>query len=167
MSIISQATKEEQLSTAVGELLSTGRLTLSVAESCTGGLLGHLLTNVPGSSDYFMGGVISYSNAAKERLLNVRHATLERHGAVSEQAAREMALGVRRLLGTDVSLAVTGIAGPGGGSKDKPVGLVYIALDADNGQECQRFTWGGDRAENKLHSARAALELLLAYLSRP
>lgn len=148
----------------VGELLRSRGLTLSVAESCTGGLLGHRLTNVPGSSDYFVGGVTAYSYEAKERILNVRHDTLYDCGAVSEHTALEMARGVRRLFGTDLALSVTGIAGPGGGMPDKPVGLVYIALSARDQDICQRFVWEGDREENKAYSVQAALEMLLAYL---
>ncbi len=156
-----------QLSAAIGDLLRTRRWTLALAESCTGGLLGHLITDVPGSSDYFLGGVIAYSNEAKEQLLGVRNATLLEHGAVSEATAREMAAGARRLLGAHVALAVTGIAGPGGGTPDKPVGLVYIALDAPDQQWCRRYVWRGDRAANKSSSARAALLLLYDYLFHP
>ena len=156
---------DEQLSAAVGEQLRARRWRLAVAESCTGGLLGHLITEVAGSSDYFVGGVIVYSNEAKEKLLAVPPETLEHHGAVSEPAARQMALGVRRLLRADVGLSVTGIAGPGGGSADKPVGLVYVALDADDGQECRRIVLDGDRHENKARSARAALGMLWEYLA--
>jgi PncC family amidohydrolase len=148
----------------VGEFLRSRGLTLSVAESCTGGLLGHQLTNIPGSSDYFVGGVVAYSYEAKERILDVRHDTLFDYGAVSEHTAREMARGVRRLFGTDLALSVTGIAGPGGGMPDKPVGLVYIALSARDRDICHRFLWEGDREENKAYSAQAALEMLLAYL---
>jgi len=139
-------------------------LTLSLAESCTGGLLGHLLTNVPGSSDYFIGGVVAYSYDAKERVLGVRHDTIYDHGAVSEQTALEMAQGARWLLGTDLALSVTGIAGPGGGMPDKPVGLVYIALSARDEEVCHRFVWEDDREGNKVRSAQAALEMLVAYL---
>jgi nicotinamide-nucleotide amidase len=155
---------EERLESVVGELLRSRGLTLSLAESCTGGLLGHRLTNVPGSSDYFVGGVVAYSYSAKERVVNVHHGTLYDHGAVSEQTALEMARGARRLFGTDVALSVTGIAGPGGGMPDKPVGLVYIALSTRDQEACHRFVWGGDREANKAHSAQAALELLVAYL---
>jgi PncC family amidohydrolase len=155
---------EEQLENTVGELLQLQGLTLSLAESCTGGLLGHRLTNVPGSSDYFVGGVVAYSYSAKERVLDVHHDTLYDHGAVSEQTALEMARGARRLFGSDVALSVTGIAGPGGGMPGKPVGLVYIALSARDQEACHRFVWEGDREANKAHSAQAALELLVAYL---
>ncbi len=155
---------EERLESVVGRLLRTQGLTLSVAESCTGGLLGHRLTNVPGSSDYFVGGVVAYSYDAKERVLNVRHGTLYDYGAVSEQTALEMARGVRRLFLTDLGLSVTGIAGPGGGMPDKPVGLVYVALSARDREVCHRFVWDSDREGNKAHSAREALEMLVTYL---
>ena len=153
-----------QLEKLVGDLLRSHGLTLSVAESCSGGLLGHRLTNVPGSSDYFIGGVVAYSYDAKERVLAVRHDTLYDHGAVSEQTALEMARGARRLFHTDVALSITGIAGPGGGLPDKPVGLTYIALSARDREGCQRFVWDSDREANKAQSAHAALEMLAGYL---
>ena len=155
---------EERLESIVGELMRSQELTLSVAESCTGGLLGHRLTNAPGSSDYFIGGVVAYSYEAKERVLGVRHNTLYDHGAVSEQTALEMARGARRLFGTDLALSVTGIAGPGGGMPDKPVGLAYIAISTWDQEVCHRFLWEGDREENKADSAQAALGLLVDCL---
>ena len=155
-----------RLEAVVGDWLRAQGLTLSVAESCTGGLLGHRLTNVAGSSDYFAGGVMAYSYEAKERLLGVPHQMLETYGAVSEKTAAEMARGMRRVLQTGVSLAITGIAGPGGGMPDKPVGLVYIALSAEDHDECRRFVWDGDREQNKALSAQAALEMLAEYLRR-
>lgn len=148
----------------VGQLLVEQGLTLALAESCTGGLIGHRITNVPGSSEYFMGGVVAYAYDAKERVLGVRHDTLYDHGAVSRETALEMARGVRRVLLTDVALAVTGIAGPGGGLPEKPVGLVYIALSARDFERCERRVWPYDRAGNKAASAEAALTLLLEYL---
>lgn len=148
----------------VGKLLMQRGLTLALAESCTGGLIAHDLTDVPGSSDYFLGGVVAYSNRAKEELLGVRHETLLTHGAVSEQTAREMARGARRIFGADVALSVTGIAGPGGGSPEKPVGLTYIALSAADAEICERYVWQGDRWANKAQSARATLRLLERYL---
>ncbi len=149
----------------IGELLSQRGWTLAVAESCTGGLLSHRITNVPGSSSYFQGGVVSYSNEAKERILGVPHETLVEHGAVSEETALAMAQGVRQLLGTEIALSVTGIAGPTGGTPEKPVGLVYIGLAADGVELCEKHIWKGDRTENKERSAEAALELLLKHLT--
>lgn len=148
----------------VGALLMGQGLTLASAESCTGGLIGHRITNVPGSSAYFVGGVVSYSNELKEQLLGVSHETLLAHGAVSEETARAMARGARERLGASVGLAATGIAGPGGGSADKPVGLVYVALAAPDAELCQRRLLQGSRVENKEQSAEAALRLLLHYL---
>jgi PncC family amidohydrolase len=144
----------------VGELLVARGLTLAVAESCTGGLLGHRITSVSGSSAYFLGGVIAYAYEAKERLLEVRHATLYEHGAVSEQTAIEMARGARRALRADIGLSVTGIAGPGGGMPGKPVGLTWVAVSLREGERAEKHIWDGDREGNKADSARAALELL-------
>lgn len=157
---------EAELARRAGELLRQQQLTLAVAESCTGGGLGDAITDVPGSSDYFLGGIVAYANAAKESLLAVPGELLATHGAVSPQAAVAMAEGARRLLGADVALAATGIAGPGGGAPAKPVGLVYVALATQKGSEWQRHIWQGSRRENKLASVRAALELLIAHLSR-
>ena len=149
----------------IGELLSERGWTLAVAESCTGGLLGHCITNVSGSSSYFQGGVISYSNEVKESILGVPEETLIEHGAVSKETAQAMAQGARRLLGTDVALSVTGVAGPTGGTREKPVGLVYIGLAAEGADLWEKYIWHGDRTENKEQSAQAALELLLKYLT--
>lgn len=148
----------------VGALLSQHGLTLSTAESCTGGLLAHRLTNISGSSGYFLGGVVAYAYEAKEVLLGVQHETLTHHGAVSEQVALEMARGVRQRLRTDFGLSVTGVAGPTGGTPEKPVGLTYIALAGPEGERCQCHIWQGDRLQNKAQSAEAALWLLLTYL---
>ena len=150
---------EEEL----GNLLRKLEMSLTVAESCTGGLLAHRITNVPGSSTYFAGGVVVYSDKAKEELLGVRHETLMEHGAVSEETAREMARGARERLDTDLAVSITGIAGPTGGTAEKPVGLVFIALAAADGERCQRRVWQGDRLENKNQSVEAALGMLLSY----
>jgi PncC family amidohydrolase len=155
---------DERLEERIGELLTRRGLTLAVAESCTGGLLGHRVTNVSGSSAYFQGGVISYSNEIKERILGIPHQTLVQHGAVSGETALAMAREARRLLRTDIAVSVTGIAGPTGGTPEKPVGLVYIGLAAEGTELCERHIWEGDRSENKELSAQAALELLLKYL---
>jgi PncC family amidohydrolase len=154
-----------ELENQIGELLSQRGWALAVAESCTGGLIAHRITNVSGSSAYFQGGVVSYSNEAKERILRVPHDTLVEHGAVSEQTALAMAQGARRLFGTDIAVSVTGIAGPTGGAPEKPVGLVYIALAAEGVDLCEKHLWKGDRTENKAQSAEAALKLLLKHLT--
>lgn len=149
----------------VGDLLSQRGWTLAVAESCTGGLLGHRITNVSGSSAYFEGGVLSYSNESKELILGVPRETLVQHGAVSGETALAMARGARRLLGTDIAVSITGIAGPTGGTPDKPVGLVYIALAAEDAELLEEHVWSGDRTANKEQSAEAALELILKHLT--
>ena len=154
----------QSLEVAIGQALTARRLTLVVAESCTGGLISHRLTNVPGSSTYFLGGVIAYAYDAKEHVLGVHHLTLYEHGAVSEPTAREMALGVRRELAADVGLAVTGIAGPGGGLPGKPVGLTWVALSARDFERAEHYVWQGDRIANKEQSAEAALKLVQEYL---
>lgn len=138
--------------------------TLATAESCTGGLISDELTNCAGSSHYFMGGIVSYDNRIKRAVLGVREETLVNHGAVSEQCALEMARGARRALGVDVGVSATGIAGPDGGSADKPVGLVYIGVSTPLGDAAQRHVWTHDRIGNKRASADAALKMLLEQL---
>ncbi|MER2600416.1 MAG: CinA family protein [Caldilineales bacterium] len=152
------------LAARAGELLRSRGQTLAVAESCTGGLLGDLLTDIAGSSDYFLGGVLAYNNTVKAALLGVSTATLAQAGAVSPQCAAEMAQGARRLLHSHIALSVTGIAGPGGGSEAKPVGLTYLHLSAPDQEVGSRHCWNGDRRTNKQCSAAAALRLLLTYL---
>jgi PncC family amidohydrolase len=145
--------------------LSQRGLTLAAAESCTGGLVGHRLTNVPGSSACFLGGVIAYDNGVKAHVLGVDEGLLEREGAVSEPVAVAMALGVRRLLNADLGVSVTGIAGPSGGTPEKPVGTVFIALADRTGHTVVRsFRWEGDRQANKERSAQAALDLLCDHV---
>lgn len=148
----------------VGRLLAEQGLTIAVAESCTGGLIAHRLTNVPGSSAYFIGGVVAYANEVKEQVLGVSGETLSACGAISEETVREMARGARRLFDTDVAISATGIAGPTGGTPDKPVGLVYVALAAQDFERCEQHLWQGDRLENKRRTAEAALEMLRQYL---
>ncbi len=152
------------LEVQVGKLLTARSLTLALAESCTGGLVGHRITEVPGSSAYFLGGIVAYAYDIKERLLGVKHNTLYDHGAVSAETATELARGARRALRADIGLSVTGIAGPTGGTADKPVGLVYIALSARDAERCERHVWESDRSGNKALSAEAALDLLRRYL---
>lgn len=149
-------------SVELGARLRSRGLTLAVAESCTGGALADAITDVAGSSDYFLGGIVSYSNSAKERLLGVASGTLEKHGAVSPQVARQMAIGVRRAFGADLGAGITGIVGPGGGTAEKPVGLVYISIATPEGVEIQRHRWAEDRRGDKLLSVEAALGALLA-----
>jgi PncC family amidohydrolase len=158
------APDENALEVIVGRLLKQRGLTLAVAESCTGGLIGHRITNVPGSSAYYEGSITAYSYDVKELILRVRHDVLYYYGAVSEQTAREMARGARHAFQADIGLAVTGIAGPGGGMPEKPVGLVYIALSAPDGEWVERHVWNGNRWENKERSADATLDLLRRYL---
>lgn len=152
------------LAEQVGSLLRARKLSLCLAESCTGGLVGDLITDTPGSSDYFLGGVTAYSNSAKQDLLGVQAETLARFGAVSAQCAAEMAQGVRRLFKADLAVSVTGIAGPGGGSEEKPVGLTYLHLSAPDAEIGLREMWSGDRRANKESAALAALRLLARYL---
>lgn len=149
-----------------GSLLRDRQLTLATAESCTGGLIGHLLTEIPGSSDYYRGGLISYSDDLKRTDLGVDAATLQKHGAVSAQTCIAMAEGARKRYGASIAVAVTGIAGPTGGSPAKPLGLTYIAVADAAGHEVQRHQWLGDRHRNKVASAAAALTLLVGRLER-
>jgi PncC family amidohydrolase len=152
----------DRLATRLQERCLELGVTVAAGESCTGGLIAKTITDVPGSSGYFSGGVVSYSNEAKRRLLGVPYAILEAHGAVSAQVARAMALGARERFGADLGVSVTGVAGPDGGTAAKPVGLTYVAVADSEGVEVRRFTWSGDRASNREESVRAALEMLLA-----
>lgn len=153
-----------ELAKRVGGRLRSGGLTCATAESCTGGLIGHMLTEIAGSSDYFAGGAVVYSYAAKERVLGVEHETLMALGAVSAEVAEQMARGALALYEVDVAVSVTGIAGPGGGTPDKPSGTTYIHLSARDGtQRGERFVWEGNRHDNKLLSAQAALLMIEAF----
>jgi PncC family amidohydrolase len=147
-----------------GELLLQQGLKLAVAESCTGGLISHLITNVAGASDYYLGGVTSYANEVKVKVLGVSPETLEKHGAVSAETVLEMARGVRKALGADIGLSVSGIAGPTGGTPQKPVGTVWIGLSSARDESARHFQWQGDRLAIKQQSARAALSLLVEFL---
>jgi PncC family amidohydrolase len=142
-------------------------LTLAVAESCTGGLVADALTDVPGSSGYFLGGIVSYADEVKERQLGVPAEVIAAHGAVSAQVARAMAEGVRARLGAGIAGAVTGIAGPDGGTDAKPVGLTYVAVADEHGVDVRRFVWAGDRGLNKRSSAEAVLQLLVERVGSP
>lgn len=147
----------------VGELLKLRGLRLAVAESCTGGLLSHLVTNVAGSSAYFMGGVTAYANEAKVHLLGVKWETLENYGAVSAETVIEMARGARSALQADIGVSTSGIAGPGGGTPEKPVGTVWVGLSTRESETARHFLWQGDRLAVKEQTALAALNMLLEY----
>ena len=151
---------EETMEEAVARRLLRKKLTIATAESCTGGLLAHRLTNIPGSSDYFMRGFIVYSNKAKEELLKVPKAMLVKYGAVSRQVAEKMAENVRKLSKTDIGVGITGIAGPGGATPSKPVGLVYIAVSTRKRTICTEFRSAGSRAAIKERSSQSALNML-------
>jgi nicotinamide-nucleotide amidase len=154
-----------ELAQRVGTKLRERRLLCATAESCTGGLIGHLLTEVPGSSDYFAGGAVVYSYAAKEAVVGVDHETLLREGAVSAVVAQQMAQGALRLYAAGVAVSVTGIAGPGGGLPGKPAGTVYLHVSAADGYDHgARHVWQSDRSGNKLLSAMRALEMVGEYL---
>jgi nicotinamide-nucleotide amidase len=154
----------DQLEEIVGQLLNANSLSISTAESCTGGLVGHRLTNVSGSSDYYHGGIISYSNSVKENNLGVAIETLNKHGAVSYETAIEMAENVRSKLDSDLGLAITGIAGPRGGTDEKPVGLTYIALANGKDTMVKEFRFLTERILNKNASCQAALNMVRLYL---
>jgi nicotinamide-nucleotide amidase len=148
----------------VGKLLRRKGLTLGLIESATGGLLSHLITNVPGSSDYYKGSLTAYSNQLKTSLVGVKEDTISSYGAVSPQISEEMAQGGRRILGADICLADTGIAGPGGATPGKPVGLFYIGLSHKGGTYSQEHRFKGNREQNKHLAVEAALEWLKEYL---
>ncbi len=154
----------ESLEEVLGGLLVRRGIRLAVAESCTGGLISHRITNVPGSSEYYLGGVIAYAYQVKESLLGVRVESLDRFGAVSQEVAIEMARGVRIHLGAEIGVSVTGIAGPGGGSPDKPVGLTWIGFSTQDREQAWQYIWQGDRFKVKLQSAEAVLRILVEYL---
>jgi nicotinamide-nucleotide amidase len=157
----------EELENVVGQILRKKKLTLAAAESCTGGLLSHRLTNIPGSSDYFLGAAVTYSNAAKVGLLSVPPLLIETHGAVSFPVARAMARGIRKKAQADYGLAITGIAGPTGGTPEKPVGLVFIALAWEGGTKVQKNLFPGKREQVKFQSTQKALDMLRRHLLQP
>jgi PncC family amidohydrolase len=155
---------DQPLEEKIGELLRRRGLRLAIAESCTGGLIGHRITNVPGASTYYMGSITAYAYEAKVRLLGVHWETLETYGAVSKETVLEMASGVRKALAADIGVAVSGIAGPGGGTPEKPVGTTWIGLSAAGVDEAWCHIWKGDRLAVKSKSAQAALRILYDYL---
>jgi nicotinamide-nucleotide amidase len=150
----------DTLESVIGQLLKDNDKTLAVAESCTAGQLGMSITNIPGSSAYFLGGVIAYSNEVKTELLNVDPQIIEEHGAVSEQCAQAMASGCRSRFNSDYALSITGIAGPDGGTEDKPVGTTFVGLASAHAIRARKFNFGPRREINRARSVYAALELL-------
>jgi len=154
----------EELEEVVGSLLRQAQKTLSIAESCTGGLLGHRITNVSGSSDYFQQGVLTYSNDSKVQLLNIPYDLILQHGAVSHEVAKAMAIGIRKISGSDIALSITGIAGPNGGSPEKPVGLVYVGLSWEGDVEVAKNIFLGNREIIKTQSSQKALDMLRRHL---
>ncbi len=148
-------------------MLRSRGLKLATAESCTGGLIADRLTDVPGSSDYFLGGVVAYAYEAKVAVLNVSWDTLHAHGAVSRETVLEMARGARLALGADIAVSVSGIAGPGGGLPDKPVGTTWLGLSTADGEWTRKFVWDLDRRGNKELSAEAAMQFVADYLRDP
>ena len=156
---------DTQLLNKISDELKKQHRTVATAESCTGGLLAHILTNISGSSEYFDRGVVSYSNRAKTELLGVREETLEEYGAVSKQTAKAMAIDIKERSNTDIGISTTGIAGPTGGTKEKPVGLVYIGIATSKKIEVKRFIFSGDRLQNKENTCNEALKLLLESIT--
>jgi len=156
--------RDRQLLNKVSDKLKKHRLSVATAESCTGGLLAHTLTNISGSSEYFDRGIVSYSNQAKIELLGVPEKTLQEYGAVSEQTAKAMAMGIKQRSNVDIGISTTGIAGPTGGTKEKPVGLVYIGIASSKNVTIKKFIFSGDRSQNKESTCNSALEMLLENL---
>jgi nicotinamide-nucleotide amidase len=161
------ARDRNDLADIAGDMLRERGLTVAVAESCTGGLLAKRLTDRPGSSAWFVGGVVAYANDIKTRQLGVQPATIESHGAVSEECAREMAEGARQAFNADVAISITGIAGPGGGTDDKPVGTVWIAVASNARTTARRYRFGGDRSEIRARAAQGALALMFEAIGSP
>lgn len=157
------------LEAQIGEYLKSRQMKLTFAESCTGGLVGHRITNIPGSSDYYLGSITAYAYEVKEHTLGVKHETLMAYGAVSRECVIEMARGVRSALGGGfpvegiLGMSISGIAGPGGATADKPVGTVWIGMSAPDGEWAWRMQWQGDRIKNKEYSSQAALQLVIYY----
>ena len=155
---------DELLESQIGSLLRASGRKLATAESCSGGLIGHRLTNIPGSSDYYLGGVIAYAYEIKVALLGVSWDTLNKFGAVSRETVLEMARGARKLLRADIAVSVSGIAGPGGGLPGKPVGTTWLGLCAADGEWARVFCFPGEREQNKAFAADAALRFVYDYL---
>ena len=158
--------RDERILKNVSDQLRKNNLTVATAESCTGGLLAHLLTNISGSSEYFEIGVITYSNKSKMELLGIPQETIKEYGAVSKQTAKAMAIGIKEQANVDIGISTTGIAGPTGGTKEKPVGLVYIGIATSRKTEVKRFLFSKDRLQNKEKTCYKALEFLLETITK-
>ena len=157
---------DESLLNTVSNKLKKKNLSIATAESCTGGLLAHLLTNISGSSEYFERGVITYSNISKIELLGIPKETIKDYGAVSEETARAMAIGIKERSNVDIGISTTGIAGPTGGTKEKPVGLVYIGIATSKNTRVKQFIFSEKRAQNKERTCNEALKFLLDAITR-
>ena len=158
-------TSKESLEILIGKKLKKKKKTLAIAESCTGGLVSSLITNVSGSSKYFTGGIVAYSNDVKINILGVPEALIKRHGAVSRQVALEMAIGARELLDSRIALSITGIAGPTGGTKEKPVGTAFIAVSSARKTKIRKVRFKGSRESIKSQFSQSALSLILEFIS--
>ncbi|MBV6464798.1 MAG: Nicotinamide-nucleotide amidohydrolase PncC [Anaerolineales bacterium] len=163
---MTEKTLQPTLESLLGQLLRERGWKLATAESCTGGLIADRITDTPGSSEYFLGGFVSYAYEAKVASLGVSWDTLQRYGAVSRETVLEMARGARNALGADVAISVSGIAGPGGGLPQKPVGTTWIGLVTPEGEQAEVFYWKGDRRENKVLSAEQAIKMAIEYLEK-
>ncbi|MBW7918325.1 MAG: CinA family protein [Anaerolineales bacterium] len=163
---MTEKTLQSTLESLLGQLLRERGWKLATAESCTGGLIADRITDTPGSSEYFLGGFVSYAYEAKVASLGVSWDTLQRYGAVSRETVLEMARGARNALGADVAISVSGIAGPGGGLPQKPVGTTWIGLVTPEGEQAEVFYWKGDRRENKVLSAEQAIKMAIEYLEK-
>ena len=157
---------DKNLLNKISDELKKRHLTVATSESCTGGLLAHTLTNISGSSEYFERGVVTYSDKSKMELLNIPQKTLEEHGAVSKQTAKAMAIGIKEQANVDIGISTTGIAGPTGGTKEKPVGLVYIGIATSKKTEVKRFLFSKDRLQNKEKTCYKALDFLLETITK-
>jgi len=158
-------TKREPLEALIGKKLKKNNKTLAVAESCTGGLIASIITNVSGSSKYFTGGIVAYSNDVKINILGVPEALIKRHGAVSREVAKEMAIGARELLDSRIALAITGISGPTGGTKEEPVGTDFMAVSSARKTKIRKVRFKGNRESIKSQFSQSALNLILEFLS--
>ena len=154
----------DEIEKTIGDILREKRMTLGVIESATGGLVSHRITNVAGSSEYYKGSITAYSNEIKNRIVGVKAETLETHGSVSSRTAEELASGGKKVLEVDICIADTGIAGPGGSTPEKPVGLFYIGLSHKNTTFNRKHIFNGDREQNKKEAAETALQILKEYL---